>query len=252
MSMKYLGETFDLHAGGIDLVFPHHENEIAQSEGATGKQFVKYWLHFEHLKVEGETMSKSKGNYYTLRDLTAKGHSARGIRYFLLSVPYSKQLNLTFDALRGAEKTVESLRDFHARLTEARTEAALNQNLHEATELALREFEEGMDDNLNTSVALAAIHNLTREVNTALARKKLGEENKRELLELFQRFDIVLNIFGEDSAEILDQEIHALIDARQEARRRRDFSRADELRDDLLRRGIVLEDTKDGVRWKRR
>lgn len=252
MSMKYLGETFDIHAGGIDLVFPHHENEIAQSEGATGKQFVKYWLHFEHLKVEGETMSKSKGNYYTLRDLTAKGHTARGIRYFLLSVPYSKQLNLTFDALRGAEKTVESLRDFHARLTEARTESALNQNLHEATERALREFEEGMDDNLNTSVALAAIHNLTREVNTALARKKLGEENKRELLELFQRFDIVLNIFGEDSAEILDQEIQALIDARQEARRRRDFNRADELRDDLLRRGIVLEDTKDGVRWKRR
>ncbi|HET6647405.1 MAG TPA: cysteine--tRNA ligase [Pyrinomonadaceae bacterium] len=252
MSMKYLGETFDIHAGGIDLVFPHHENEIAQSEGATGKQFVKYWLHFEHLKVEGETMSKSKGNYYTLRDLTAKGHTARGIRYFLLSVPYSKQLNLTFDALRGAEKTVESLRDFHARLTEARTESALNQNLHEATERALREFEEGMDDNLNTSVALAAIHNLTREVNTALARKKLGEENKRELLELFQRFDIVLNIFGVDSAEILDQEIQALIDARQEARRRRDFNRADELRDDLLRRGIVLEDTKDGVRWKRR
>jgi cysteinyl-tRNA synthetase len=252
MSMKYLGETFDIHAGGIDLVFPHHENEIAQSEGATGKQFVKYWLHFEHLKVEGETMSKSKGNYYTLRDLTAKGHSPRGIRYFLLSVPYSKQLNLTFDALRGAEKTVESLRDFYARLTEARTESALNQNLHVATERALREFEEGMDDNLNTSVALAAIHNLTREVNTALARKKLGEENKRELLELFQRFDIVLNIFGEDSAEILDQEIQALIDARQEARRRRDFSRADELRDDLLRRGIVLEDTKDGVRWKKR
>src|SRR5688572_15249355 len=252
MSMKYLGETFDIHAGGIDLVFPHHENEIAQSEGATGKQFVKYWLHFEHLKVEGETMSKSKGNYYTLRDLTAKGHSPRGIRYFLLSVPYSKQLNLTFDALRGAEKTVESLRDFHARLSEARTEPGNNEKLHEAATRTLHEFEEAMDDNLNTSVALAAIHNLTREVNTALARKKLGEENKRELLELFQRFDIVLNIFSEDSAEILDQEIQALIDARQEARRRRDFGRADELRDDLLRRGIVLEDTKDGVRWKKR
>ncbi len=252
MSMKYLGETFDIHAGGIDLVFPHHENEIAQSEGATGKQFVNYWLHFEHLKVEGETMSKSKGNYYTLRDLAAKGHSPRGIRYFLLSVPYSKQLNLTFDALRGAEKTVESLRDFHARLSEARTEPGLNANLHEATERALQEFEEGMDDNLNTSVALAAIHNLTREVNTALARKKLGEENKRELLELFSRFDIVLNIFGDDPAEMLDNEIQSLIDERQEARRRRDFGRADELRDELVQRGIVLEDTKDGVRWKRR
>jgi len=252
MSMKYLGETFDIHAGGIDLVFPHHENEIAQSEGATGKQFVNYWLHFEHLKVEGETMSKSKGNYYTLRDLTAKGHSPRGIRYFLLSVPFSKQLNLTFDALRGAEKTVESLRDFHARLSEARTEPELNDSLHQATERALKEFEEGMDDNLNTSVALAAIHDLTRDVNTALARKKLGADNKRELLELFSRFDLVLNIFGEDPVESLDNEIQSLIDERQEARRRRDFGRADELRDDLVRRGIVLEDTKDGVRWKRR
>ncbi|MBA2525099.1 MAG: cysteine--tRNA ligase [Pyrinomonadaceae bacterium] len=252
MSMKYLGETFDIHAGGIDLVFPHHENEIAQSEGATGKQFVNYWLHFEHLRVEGETMSKSKGNYFTLRDLTAKGHSPRGIRYFLLSVPYSKQLNLTFDALRGAEKTVESLRDFHARLSEARTEPGLNANLHEATERALQEFEEGMDDNLNTSVALAAIHDLTRDVNTALARKKLGADNKRELLELFSRFDLVLNIFGEDPAESLDNEIQSLIDQRQEARRRRDFGRADALRDVLVQRGIVLEDTKDGVRWKKR
>src|SRR5258707_7677144 len=167
MSMKYLGETFDIHAGGIDLVFPHHENEIAQSEGATGHQFVRYWLHIEHLKVEGETMSKSKGNYYTFRDLTAKGYSPVGIRYFLLSVPCRNQLNFTFDALRGAEKTVESLRDFHARLGEAKTEPGLNENLHEATRKALAEFEAGMDDDLNTSVALAAIHNLTREVNTA-------------------------------------------------------------------------------------
>ncbi|MBA3514538.1 MAG: cysteine--tRNA ligase [Pyrinomonadaceae bacterium] len=252
MSMKYLGESFDIHAGGIDLVFPHHENEIAQSEGATGKQFVNYWLHFEHLKIEGETMSKSKGNYYTLRDLAAKGHTPRGIRYFLLSVPYSKQLNLTFDALRGAEKTVESLRDFHARLSDARTEPGLITNLHEATERALREFEAGKDDNLNTSVALAAIHNLTREVNTALARKKLGEENKRALLDLFSRFDLVLNIFGKDPAGMLDDEIQSLLDKRQEARRRRDFGRADELRDELVQRGILLEDTKDGVRWKRR
>jgi len=197
-------------------------------------------------------MSKSKGNYYTLRDLAAKGHSARGIRYFLLSVPYSKQLNLTFDALRGAEKTVESLRDFYARLNEARTEPGLNANLHEVTERAFQEFETGMDDNLNTSVALAAIHNLTRDVNTALARKKLGEENKRELLEIFSRFDLVLNIFGEDPAERLDHEIQSLIDQRQEARRRRDFARADELRHELVQRGIVLEDTKDGVRWKKR
>ena len=251
MSMKYLGETFDIHAGGIDLVFPHHENEIAQSEGATGKQFVRYWIHFEHLKVEGETMSKSKGNYYTFRDIAAKGFSPAAIRYFLLSVPYNKQLNFTFDALAGAEKTVESLRDFRARLSEAKTEPGNNDKLHETAERALREFEEGMDDDFNTSVALAVVHNLSREVNTALARKQVKADNQRELLDIINRIDSVLNIFGEQQREILDSEIQALLDQRQEARRRRDFARADEIRRELADRGIILEDTKDGVRWKR-
>jgi cysteinyl-tRNA synthetase len=251
MSMKYLGETFDIHAGGIDLIFPHHENEIAQSEGATGKQFVRYWIHFEHLKVEGETMSKSKGNYYTYRDLKAKGYSAAGIRYFLLSVPYNKQINLNFDVLAGAEKTVAGLRDFRARLSEAKTEPGMNEALHDIALRAAEEFEAGMDDDLNTSVALAVVHNLTREVNTALARKKVKEENKQELLDLLKRIDTVLNVFGAESTEMLDSEIQSLIDERQEARRRRDFARSDEIRDELARRGIVLEDTKDGVRWRR-
>jgi len=252
MSMKYLGETFDIHAGGIDLVFPHHENEIAQSEGATGKQFVRYWIHFEHLKVEGETMSKSKGNYFTFRDINARGYSPAAIRYFLLSVPYNKQLNFTFDALAGAEKTVASLRDFRARLSEAKTGPGMNDALHEATLQAAQEFEAGMDDDLNTSVALAVIHNLTRDVNTALTRKTLLDDNKRELLDLLKRFDTVLNIFGTDEREMLDGEIQNLIDERQEARRRRDFARGDEIRDELAGRGIILEDTKDGVRWKRK
>jgi cysteinyl-tRNA synthetase len=252
MSMKYLGETFDIHAGGIDLVFPHHENEIAQSEGATGKQFVRYWIHFEHLKVEGETMSKSKGNYYTFRDVAAKGYSPAAVRYFLLSVPYNKQLNFTFDALAGAQKTVGSLRDFRARLAEARPADGLNEKLHEATLKAAQEFEEGMDDDLNTSVALAVIHNLTRDVNTALARKQLLADNQSELLALLDRLDTVLNIFGERPAEMLDSEIQSLIDERQEARRRRDFARADEIRVELAGRGIILEDTKDGLRWKRK
>jgi len=252
MSMKYLGETFDIHAGGIDLVFPHHENEIAQSEGATGKQFVRYWLHIEHLKVEGETMSKSKGNYYTFRDLAAKGYSPVGIRYFLLSVPYRKQLNFTFDALRGAEKTVESLRDFKARLSEANPEPGMNDELHEASLRALAEFEAGMDDDLNTSVALAAVHNLTREVNTALARRRLRADNQRELLEFLKRFDSVLNIFGDEQRAMVDSEVQTLIDERQEARRRRDFARGDDIRDQLAQRGISLEDTKDRVRWKRK
>jgi cysteinyl-tRNA synthetase len=252
MSMKYLGESFDIHAGGIDLVFPHHENEIAQSEGATGKQFVRYWIHFEHLKVEGETMSKSTGNYYTFRDITAKGFSAAAIRYFLLSVPYNKQLNFTFDALAGAEKTVASLRDFRARLSEAKTEPGTNEKMHEAAERALREFEAGMDDDLNTSVALAVVHNLSREVNTALARKQVKAEDQRELLGVIDRIDTVLNIFGNSQREMLDSEVQALIDQRQEARRRRDFGRADEIRKELADRGIILEDTKDGVRWKRK
>jgi cysteinyl-tRNA synthetase len=252
MSMKYLGETFDIHAGGIDLVFPHHENEIAQSEGATGKEFVRYWIHFEHLKVDGETMSKSKGNYYTFRDVTAKGFSAAAVRYFLLSVPHNKQLNFTFDALAGAERTVASLRDFRARLSEAKTEPGKNEQLSETAARALQEFEAGMDDDFNTSIALAAIHNLSRDVNTALARKKVKAENQQELLALIDRFDTVLNIFGEQQREMLDSEVQSLIDERQEARRRRDFGRADEIRDELASRGIILEDTKDGVRWKRK
>ncbi|MDQ3818208.1 MAG: cysteine--tRNA ligase [Acidobacteriota bacterium] len=251
MSMKYLGETFDIHAGGIDLVFPHHENEIAQSEGATGKQFVRYWLHAEHLKVNGESMSKSKGNYYTFRDVKERGFSPTAVRYFLFSVPYRKQLNFTFDALRGAEKTVEGLRDFRLRLKESRAESGLNPTLHESTERALKDFEAGLDDDLNTSVALAALHNMARDVNTAIDRHALREDNKREILNVLDRINTVLNVFEEETV-MLDAEIQSLIDERQEARRRRDFARADEIRDQLAERGITLEDTKDGVRWKRR
>jgi cysteinyl-tRNA synthetase len=251
MSMEHLGETFDIHAGGVDLIFPHHENEIAQSEGATNKPFVKYWLHAEHLKVEGETMSKSKGNFYTFRDLAEEGFDPVAVRYFLLSVPYRKQLNFTFDALRGAEKTVVSLRDFYTRLSEARVEAGSTPRMQEAARRALEGFEAGLDDDLNTSVALAALHNLTREVNTALADCALRADDQRELLALLDRFDTVLNIFARAGREMLDAEIQSLIDERQEARRRRDFARADEIRDQLAARGITLEDTRDGVRWKR-
>jgi cysteinyl-tRNA synthetase len=252
MSMKYLGETFDIHAGGIDLVFPHHENEVAQSEGATGKQFAKYWIHYEHLKVDGESMSKSKGNYYTFRDIAAKGYSPVAVRYFLLSVPYRKQLNFTFEGLNAAGKTVEGLRDFRSRLMQARAEPGSNSRLSDAARRALEGFEAGLDDDLNTSVALAALHNLAREVNTALADHALREDNRRELLQLLDRFNTVLNIFDDAQPLMLDAEVQALIDERQEARRRRDFSRADQIRDQLSERGITLEDTKDGVRWKRR
>jgi cysteinyl-tRNA synthetase len=252
MSMKYLGETFDIHAGGVDLIFPHHENEIAQSEGATGKEFARYWLHAEHLKVEGESMSKSKGNYYTFRDLRDKGFDPIAIRYLLLSVPYRKQLNFTFEGLRGAEKTIESLRDFRARLAATRTEAGSNPELRAAAARALGEFEAGMDDDLNTSVALAAIHNLSREVNRAIDTCGLRADDQRDILELVERFDSVFKIFGSGQQELLDAEIQRLIDERQDARHRRDFARADQIRYELAARGIILEDTRDGVRWKRR
>jgi cysteinyl-tRNA synthetase len=184
--------------------------------------------------------------------VAARGYSGSAVRYFLLSVPYNKQINFTFDALAGAAKTLAGLRDFKARLGEAKTTPGMNDALHEATVASAREFEAGMDDDLNTSVALAVIHNLTRVVNTALARKKMQEENKVELVELLKRFDTVLNIFGDEQREMLDSEIQNLIDERQEARRRRDFARGDEIRDELAGRGIILEDTKDGVRWKRK
>jgi cysteinyl-tRNA synthetase len=252
MSMKYLGETFDIHAGGIDLVFPHHENEIAQSEGATGKQFARYWLHAEHLKVEGESMSKTRGNYFTFRDLREKGFDPTAIRYLLLSVPYRKQINFTFEGLRGAEKTVESLRDFRARVRSARAEAGSNPELRAVAARALEEFEAGMDDDLNTSVALAAIHTLKTEVNRAIDSHALRADDRRDILALVERFNSVLNIFPDDEPVLLDEDIQRLIDERQEARHRRDFARADEIRDQLAARGIVLEDTRDGVRWKRR
>jgi cysteinyl-tRNA synthetase len=252
MSMKYLGETFDIHAGGIDLVFPHHENEIAQSEGATGRQFARYWLHAEHLKVESESMSKTRGNYYTFRDLREKGFDPIAIRYLLLSVPYNKQLNFTFEGLRGAEKTVESLRTFRSRLRDARCEAGSNPELKAAAARALEQFESGMDDDLNTSVALAAIHDLKTEVNRALDGCVLRADDRRDVLALIERFNSVLNIFPEEEAALLDEEIQRLIDERQEARHRRDFARADEIRDQLAARGITLEDTRDGVRWRRK
>ncbi|HVG38240.1 MAG TPA: cysteine--tRNA ligase [Pyrinomonadaceae bacterium] len=252
MSIEYLGETFDIHAGGVDLIFPHHENEIAQSEGATGKQFVRYWLHAEHLKVDGESMSKSKGNYYTFRDLVEKGYSPTGIRYLLLSVPYRKQINFTFEGLQSAENTVESLRVFKQRLLEAGVEPGSNPALQDAARRALEKFEQGLDDDLNTSVALAAVHDLRREVNTALDNCQLYEDDRRELLAAIERFDGVLNVFGSAEREMLDSEIQALIDERQAARHRRDWARADEIRDTLAARGILLEDKRDGVRWKRR
>ena len=252
MSMKYLGETFDLHAGGMDLQFPHHENEIAQSEGATGKLFSKYWIHSEFLKIDDVTMSKSKGNFFTFRDLREQGYSPLAIRYLLLSVPYRKQLNFTFDGLQGAESTIERLRNFRSLVAEAKITNGSNPEITASVANALSDFEAAMDDDFNTAAALAAIHDMVREINTIVANDGLQSEDQATVLNAIVKFDSVLGIFGEQSAKLLDADIEALIAERQDARHNRDFARSDEIRDDLAGRGIILEDTKDGVRWKRK
>jgi cysteinyl-tRNA synthetase len=252
MSMKSLGETFDIHAGGIDLVFPHHENEIAQSEGATRKPFVRYWVHAEFLMVEGQKMSKRLGNFYTFRDLAAKGHTPRAIRYLLLSAPHHKQLNFTLEGLRGAESTVERLNDFKKRLTELKTEAGASPAVADLGERARRRFEQALDDDLNTAEALAALHDFIRETNAAMAKGEVRDGDRGALLALVDRFDSVFNIFGEVKEELLDSDIQALIDERQAARKSKNFARADEIRDQLTGMGIILEDTRDGLRWRRK
>jgi cysteinyl-tRNA synthetase len=258
MSMKYLGETFDIHAGGQDLQFPHHENEIAQSEGATGKLFSKYWIHSEFLKIDDVTMSKSKGNFFTFRDLREQGYSALAIRYVLLSVPYRKQLNFTFEGLLGAESTVERLRNFRSLVRDADagrdpsgSEGALSA-IAESARNALAKFESAMDDDFNTAAALAAVHDMVREVNTAMTAEGISADEQTTVLDAIAKFDSVLGIFGPEDDQLLDADIEALIEERQQARRDRDFSRSDEIRDELAEKGIILEDTKDGVRWKRR
>ncbi len=252
MSMKALGETFDIHAGGIDLVFPHHENEIAQSEGATGKQFVRYWVHAEFLMVEGEKMSKSKGNFYTFRDLLEKGYTPRAIRYLLLSAPHHKQLNFTIDGLKGAESTVARLNDFKQRLSELKAEPGDSPAISALIERSGARFEEALDDDLNTAEALAAVHDFVRETNAAMAQGIVRSDDQRALLDLVDRFDSVFAVFGEVKKEMLDSEIQALIDERQAARAAKNFARADEIRQQLTDLGIILEDTKEGLRWRRK
>lgn len=250
MSMKYLGETFDIHTGGEDLIFPHHENEIAQSTGATGKPFVNWWLHCSHLIVEGEKMSKSAGNFFTLRDLLKEGHSSRAIRYLLLSTHYRKQLNFTKEGLRSAAGAVEKIQNFYENLLDAK----ISNNADEAFRKTLREltglFDADLEDDLNISGALGRLFDLVTEAHKAMAKGILTKRNKEELLLALGRIDSVLNILSEPRKET-DREIRDLIDQREKARKEKNFERADEIRQELKNRGVVIEDTKEGIRWKR-
>jgi len=255
MSMKYLGESFDIHAGGVDLIFPHHENEIAQSEGATGKPFVKTWFHVEFLLVEGEKMSKSKGNYYTVRGLIKQGFSPMAIRYLLLSVPYRTQLNFLIDGLRGAESAIEKLRNFRRRVKDYAGAAGTHERVTEIITKARNEFEASMNEDLNTAGALAALHDLRRDVNIAIDAGEFGADDRQSILDFIERADAVLGVLGTDDEQVdaqLVAEIDSLIDERNQSRKTRNFKRADEIRHQLGERGILLEDTPQGTKWKRK
>jgi cysteinyl-tRNA synthetase len=250
MSMKYLGETFDIHCGGVDLVFPHHENEIAQSECSTGKPFVRYWIHPEFLILEGEKMSKSLGNYYTLRDLVSQGHSPESIRYLLLSVHYRKQLNFTTDGLHQAQASIQRLEDFVLRVKEKASSEVPSDAFDAEIQAARERYIEAMDSDMNTSAALAAVFDFVRSTYQKDSQNALSGGDAAAAFNFIQEIDSVLNILR-PQPELLDEEISKQIVARQAARRRKDFAEADRIRQYLLSKGIQLEDTKEGVRWKR-
>ena len=264
MAMKYLGETLDIHTGGVDLTFPHHENEIAQSEGATGHPFVRHWVHAEHLIIDGQKMSKSLGNFYTLRDLFARGQKPSTIRYALLSVPYRRQLNFTEDALKAAESSIERLRNFVVRLKTAQFPAGSVPEMVKRAEQAERDFDAGLADDVNTAVATASVFELVRDVNTAMDAGTFLQQDALRVLAAMEKFDAILAVLVDDDDEKLRKlgfgaaepkmtsaQVEALVEERIGAKRRRDFKRSDEIRQLLADSGILVEDTKDGsVRWK--
>jgi cysteinyl-tRNA synthetase len=254
MAIKYLGETLDLHAGGVDLIFPHHENEIAQSESLTGHPFARFWLHSEFLMVEGQKMSKSLGNYFTLRDVVAKGHPPEAIRYLLASVPYRKQLNFTMDGLKSAMTAIERLRNFKLRLETDRFPDCTNEGLAGRTDAAVQSFRNSLNEDLNTAEALGAVFEYVRDANSAMDSGGFCAGNVKGALGLLQLFDDIFDVFKPtvQTSAISDSEVESMIAERTAAKKARNFARADQIREQLLEQGIILEDTKSGVRWKRK
>ncbi|QEE27219.1 cysteine--tRNA ligase [Terriglobus albidus] len=279
MAMKYLGETLDLHAGGEDLMFPHHENEIAQSEAATGKPFAQHWMHVRFLLVEGKKMSKSEGNFFTLRDLLLKGYRASAIRFLLLSVPYRNQMNFTFDGLTESTNAIDRLRTFVDRLRKGSFAEGVNEEISAATKKAAEGFAAAMADDLNTAVARAAVFDLIRAANSAMDSGKLLAGNVPEIEAVLASFDGVFAVLTDRDAELTkaalawaekegkldqaspellatmslsDEEVDKLVAERTLAKKQRNFARADAIRNELLEKGIIIEDSKEGVRWKRK
>jgi cysteinyl-tRNA synthetase len=282
MSMQELGESFDLHAGGEDLIFPHHENEIAQSESLTGKTFARFWFHVRFLLVEGEKMSKSLGNFYTLRDLVLKGHKPSSIRYLLASVPYRNQLNFTFDGLKQAAVSVERLRNFRQRLTAANFPAGSSPEMQSLAAETVDRTRAALDDDLNTAQAQGAVFEMVRKANSALDSAQVKKDDAQSLLTALEKFDEIFAVLKDDdgpkmkkvlewaltegrekdithelreavqSGQLSDADIERKIVEMEAARRARNFKVSDALRAELTIAGIIIENTKDGVRWHRK
>ncbi|MEE2776757.1 MAG: cysteine--tRNA ligase [Acidobacteriota bacterium] len=261
MSMKYLGESFDIHCGGVDNMFPHHENEIAQSEAATDVEFARYWLHSEHLLVDGRKMSKSLGNQYTLDHLIARDIDLRAVRYLFLSVPYRRKLNFTFSSVEGSASALRRVDQLRFRLETTAESDDSNSGIATACESLYTSFREALADDLNLSAALATVHIFVRDANVAVGQRRLNTGDRQRIIEALASVDRVLGVLdagdwptsqeGTDDSESSDDDIQTLVDARQGARIARDWAEADRLRDELVGAGIVVEDTPDGVRWKR-
>jgi cysteinyl-tRNA synthetase len=279
MAMEYLGESFDLHAGGEDLMFPHHENEIAQSESVTHKTFARHWMHVRFLLVDGRKMSKSEGNFFTLRDLLLKGYKASAIRLALVSVPYRHQLNFTFDGLIEATNAIDRLRTFHQRLMQSSFAEGSNPALQDAAKTAQAGYIAALSNDLNTAEARAPIFDLIRAANTAMDQAQLFAADKTAILAVLASFDAVFDVIEDHDAEptkralewaeqsgrlddvapelrarqsITDEAIDTLVAERNLAKKQRNFPRADQIRNELAEKGIVIEDSKEGVRWKRK
>lgn len=250
MSMRYLGEHFDIHLGGVDLIFPHHENEIAQSEAASGEKFVNYWMHNEMLMVEGKKMAKSFGNYYTLRDLVEKGHNPIAIRYLLLATHYRQLQNFTFEGLDSARNALQRLYDFMDRLTSVKSQKS-HPEVSEILKEAQKGFEEALDDDLNISEALGKIFDLVKEINKFIDEGDFSSQDAEKTLALMERFDSVLGILKREELK-LDEEVMELIAKREQARKKKRWEEADKLRKEIEALGIILEDTPEGTKWKKR
>jgi cysteinyl-tRNA synthetase len=282
MSMEELGPSFDLHAGGEDLIFPHHENEIAQSEANSGKQFVRYWFHARFLLVEGQKMSKSLGNFFTVRDLVLRGHKPSSIRWLLTQVPYRNQLNFTFDGLKAAASSVEKLRNFRFRLTSTQFPAGATPAMAQLAEETIARMESALDDDLNTAEAQAAMFDMLRKTNSALDAGEVRQDDVKPLLCALEKFDEIFGILKDDdqpkmkaildwaraegreieispelleiagSTQLTDEQVNQKLAEMEAARKARNFKASDALRAELSAEGIIVENTKDGVRWRRK